>query len=112
MNLAFGLLLWPVGMFLQAVCGVLHQAKTPTIALYQKTARLALLTSVVVFSTIPMLLILKSAIRLPLALGGILLLAFVVLGKLCDDQNDGKDDAAAGRGLGDGGQPHQRGNIS
>ena len=105
MNLALGLLLWPVGIFLQAVCGVLHRAKTPTIAFYQRIARLALLTSVVVFSTIPMLLIVKSAIKLPLALGGILLLAFVFFGNLCDDHTEDKDDAVAGRGLGDGSQP-------
>ena len=93
MNLVLGFLLWPVAVFLQAVCGVLHQAKTPTIALFQKIARLALLGSVVVFSTMPMLLIVKSVIgiKLPLALGGILLFVFVVFGKLCDDQTEDKE---------------------
>jgi hypothetical protein len=107
MNLALGLLLWPVGIFLQAVCGVLHRAKTPTIALYQRIARLALFGSVVVFSTIPMFLLARPAIGIkpPLVLGGILLLVFVVLGKLCDDHTEDKDDAVAGRGLGDGRQP-------
>ena len=107
MNLALGLLLWPVGIFLQAVCGVLHPAKTPTIALYQRIARLALFGSVVAFITTPLFLLARPAIGIkpPLALGGILLLAFVVLGKLCDDQSEDENDAVAGRGLGDDSQP-------
>jgi hypothetical protein len=94
MSLVADFLLWPVAVFLQAVCGVLGPAKTPRIALYQRIARLALLGSVVVFGTmIPLTLIGKSviAIKPPLALGVVLLFVFVVIGNLCDDQSEDKD---------------------
>ena len=93
MNFVVEFLLWPVAVFLQAVVGVLCSARTEKMAMYQKFARLALLGSVVVFSTMPMLLIVKSVIgiKLPLALGGILLFVFVVFGKLCDDQTEDKE---------------------
>jgi hypothetical protein len=98
MNFVVGLLLWPVDVFLRAVCGVLHQAKTPTIAMYQRIARLALLASIAVFSTIPLVLIAKPTIGIkpPLALGVGLLLVFVVIGRLCDDQAEDKDIEASG----------------
>ena len=89
-----GFLLWPVALFLQAVCGVLGWAKTPRIAMYQRIARLALLGSVVVFSmTIPLSLIVKPVIGIkpPLALGVVLLFVFVVIGNLCGDQAEDKD---------------------
>ena len=94
MDFVLGFLLWPVAVFLQAVCGVLCSAKTPRTAMYQRIARLALLGSVVVFSTtIPLSLIVKSVIgiTLPLALGVVLLFVFVVSGNLCDDQAEDKD---------------------
>ena len=94
MNFVVDFLLWPIAVFLQAVAGVLCSAKTARIAMYQKIARLALLGSVVVFSTmIPLSLIAGSAIsiKLPLALGVVLLFVFVVFGSLCDDQAEDKD---------------------
>ena len=94
MNVIVGCLLWPVAVFLQAVCGVLHSAKTPRIAMYQRIARLALLGSVVVFSTmIPLSLIVKPVIGIKplLALGVVLLVVFVVVGNLCDDQAEDKN---------------------
>jgi hypothetical protein len=93
MDFVVSVLLWPVAVFLNAVCGVISLAKTPRIAMYQRVARLALLGSVVVFSTIPLLLIARPVmgIKPPLALGVALLLVFVVMGKLCDDQTNDKD---------------------
>ena len=94
MDFVLSFLLWPVGVFLQAVVGVLCSAKTPRIAMYQKIARLALLASVVVFSmTIPLSLIVKPGIGIkpPLALGMVLLFVFIVFGNVCDDQAEDKD---------------------
>ena len=94
MNFVVDFLLWPVAVFLQAVAGVLCSAKTQRIATYQKIARLALLASVMVFSTmIPLSLIVKPVIGIkpPLALGVVLLFVFVVIGNLCDDQAEDKD---------------------
>ena len=93
MDFVLGFLLWPVGVFLQAVVGLFCLVKTPRTALYQKIARLALLGSVVVFSTIPLSLIARPAIGIkpPLALGVVLLFVFVVSGNLCDDQAEDKD---------------------
>ena len=99
MNFVVELLLWPVVVFLQAVCGVLHPAKTPKMVLYQKIARLALLASVAVFSmAIPLSLLTLPAtgVTLPLALGVVLLLVFAVFGKVCDDQAQDKDDGVFG----------------
>ena len=94
MNFVVCVLLWPVAVFLQAVCGVICSAKTPRIAMYQRIARLALLGSVVVFGmTIPLSLVVKPVIGIkpPLALGVVLLFVFVVIGNLCDDQAVDKD---------------------
>jgi len=94
MDFVLGFLLWPVAVFLQAVCGVLCSAKTPRTAMYQRIARLALLGSVVVFSMmIPLSLIVRPVIGIkpPLALGVVLLFVFVVFGKQCDDQVEDKD---------------------
>ena len=94
MSFVVDFLLWPVAVFLQAVCGVLCLAKTPRIAMCQRIARFALLGSVVVFSMmIPLSLIAGPAIgiKLPLALGVVLLFVFVVFGSLCDDQAEDKD---------------------
>ncbi len=63
-------------------------------AMYQRIARLALLGSIVVFgTTIPLSLIVTPVIgiRLPLVLGVVLLLVFVLVGNLCDDQNEDKN---------------------
>lgn len=93
MKLVVGLLLWPVVLFLQAVCGVLYSAKTPRIALYQKIARLALFASVAVISMIPLSLLATSfiGVKLLLLLGMLLLFVFVVFGNLCDNQAEDKD---------------------
>ena len=94
MDFVLSFLLWPVGVFLQAVVGVLCSAKTPRIAMYQKIARLAILGSVVAFSMmIPLSLIAKQVIGIkpPLALGMVSLFVFVVFGKVCDDQAEDKD---------------------
>jgi hypothetical protein len=93
MNFVVGCLLWPVAVFLNAVAGVLRLSKTPKVAMYQKLARLALFGSVVVFSTLPLSLIAIPTIGIkpPLALGVVLLLVFVVIGNLCDDQTEDRD---------------------
>jgi hypothetical protein len=93
MNWVWNLLLWPVGVFLQAVCGVLHEAKTPTVALFRTIARMALLAGVMAFATAPLFMIARPAIGIkpPLVLGAALLVVFVVFGKLCDDQAGDKD---------------------
>ena len=93
MSFLLDFLLCPVVMFLDAVYGVLHRAKTPTIAMYQKIARLSLLGSIAVVATMPLFLIVRPAIGIkpPLALGVALLFVFVVFGKLCDDQTEDKD---------------------
>ena len=62
--------------------------------MYQRIARLALLVSVVVFATaMPLSFIAGPGIgvKLPLALGVVLLFVFVVIGNLCDDQAEDKD---------------------
>jgi hypothetical protein len=88
MNFIAEFVLWPVDVFLRAVCGVLHRARTPIMASWQRIARLALLASLTVFGTVPVLLIPRPTIGIkpPLALGVGLLLVFIVIGKLCDDQ--------------------------
>ena len=86
-------LLWPVVVFLQAVLGVFCSAKTQKMAMYQRIARLSLLGSVVVFSmTIPLSLIVTPVIgfKLPVVLGIVLLFVFVLIGNLCDDQDEDK----------------------
>ena len=99
MKLVVGLLLWPVVLFLQAVCGVLYSAKTPRIILYQKIARLALFASVAVISIIPLSLLATSFIdvKLLLLLGMLLLFVFVIFGNLCDNQAE-DNDMPGGRG--------------
>ena len=94
MDIVLGFLLWPVAIFLQAVAGALCAVKTPTLALYQKIARLALLGSGVVFGmTIPLSLLPKPLINLkaPLAFSLVLLLVFVFFGNLCDDPSEDDD---------------------
>ena len=99
MNFVVDFLLWPVAVFLQAVCGVLCSAKTARIAVYQRIARLALLGSVVVFSmTTPLSLIVRPVIGIKpsLALGMVLLFVFVVIGNLCDDDQAEDEDIEHG----------------
>lgn len=94
MNSIWDVLLWPVVVFLQAVAGVLCRAETPKMAVCQKIARWALLASTLVFiTTIPLSLIARPAfgIKPPLALAVVLLLVFIVVGKLCSDQAEDKD---------------------
>ena len=93
MNFVLGFLLWPVAVFLRAVVGGFCLATTPRTVMYQKIARLALLASITVFSTIPLFLIARPAMGIKplLGLGVVLLFVFVVIGNLCDDQAEDKD---------------------
>jgi hypothetical protein len=93
MKFVLAFLLWPVAVFLQAVCGVLGRAKTPKMAVYQRIARLALFASVVFSMTIPLSLIVTPFIGIKplLALGAVLLVIFVVFGNLCDNQAEDKN---------------------
>ena len=86
-------LLWPVVVFLQAIVGVFSSAKTQKMARYQRIARLSLLGSVVVLMTIPLCLIVTPVIgiKLPVVLGVVLLFVFVLIGNLCDDQDEDKN---------------------
>jgi hypothetical protein len=87
MNVVVDYLLWPVAVFLQAICGILDPAKTPEKAAYQRIARLSLLASVVVFGmAFPLSLLSNSVIGIkpPLAVGVVLLVLFVVFGNLAD----------------------------
>ena len=98
MNFVLEILLWPVVVFLQAVVGVLSQAKTPKMVMYQKIARLALFASVGFFCVIPLFLLAASPIGIQplLALGVVFLVVFIVFGNLCDNQARDDDRGESG----------------